>query len=183
MASLPARHGEILIVTGMWICSCRDTCMWISIIFRSSAATIDTACSWESASSAGLGAFPGETDFLFRNRGDGTFEDVSKKAGVDDSGLQFGMQGIWADYDNDGWPDLYVANDAGTNYLYRNKHDGTFEDVSMASGTAVSGDGHEQGSMGVDFGDIDHDGKLDLIRHEFHPAAGRTVLEPRGAGV
>ncbi len=110
---------------------------------------------------------PGETDFLFRNRGDGTFEDVSKKAGVDDPGLQFGMQGIWADYDNDGWPDLYVANDAGTNYLYHNKHDGTFEDVSMASGAAVSGDGHEQGSMGVDFGDIDHDGKLDLFVTNF----------------
>ena len=110
---------------------------------------------------------PGETDFLFHNRGDGTFEDVSKKSRVDDSGLQFGMQGIWADYDNDGWPDLYVANDAGTNYLYRNKHDGTFEDVSMASGAAVSGDGREQGSMGVDFGDIDHDGKLDLFVTNF----------------
>jgi hypothetical protein len=110
---------------------------------------------------------PGETDILFRNRGDGTFEDVSKKAGVDDPDLQFGMQAIWADYDNDGWPDLYVANDAGSNYLYHNKHDGTFENVSMASGTAVSGDGHEQGSMGVDFGDIDHDGKLDLFVTNF----------------
>ncbi len=110
---------------------------------------------------------PGETDFLFRNRGDGTFEDVSKKAGVDNPDLQFGMQGIWADYDNDGWPDLYVANDAGSNYLYHNKHDGTFENVSMSSGTAVSGDGHEQGSMGVDFGDIDHDGKLDLFVTNF----------------
>jgi enediyne biosynthesis protein E4 len=110
---------------------------------------------------------PGESDFLFRNRGDGTFEDVSKKSGVDDSHHYFGMQGVWADYDNDGWPDLYVANDAGPNYLYRNKRDGTFEDVGLLSGASLSGDGQEEGSMGVDFGDIDHDGKLDIIVTEF----------------
>ena len=105
----------------------------------------------------------GESDFLFRNRGDGTFEDVSKKAGVDDANHYYGMQGIWADYDNDGWPDLYVANDAGPNYLYRNKHDGTFEDVGLISGAALSSDGQEEGSMGVDFGDFDHDGRLDIF--------------------
>jgi hypothetical protein len=110
---------------------------------------------------------PGESDFLFRNRGDGTFEDVSKKAGVDDPKHYFGMQGVWADYDNDGWPDLYVANDAGPNYLYHNKHDGTFEEVGLLSGAALSGDGQEEGSMGVDFGDIDHDGLLDIIVTEF----------------
>lgn len=106
---------------------------------------------------------PGESDFLFRNKGDGTFEDVSKKAGVGDSNKYYGMQGIWADYDNDGWPDLYVANDAGPNYLYHNKHDGTFEEVGLLSGAALSGDGQEEGSMGVDFGDFDHDGKLDIL--------------------
>jgi enediyne biosynthesis protein E4 len=110
---------------------------------------------------------PGESDFLFRNRGDGTFEDVSKKAGVDDSNHYFGMQGVWADYDNDGWPDLYVANDAGPNYLYHNKHDGTFEEVGLLSGAALSRDGQEVGSMGVDFGDIDHDGRLDIVVTEF----------------
>jgi hypothetical protein len=110
---------------------------------------------------------PGESDYLFHNRGDGTFEDVSKKAGVDDPNHYFGMQGVWADYDNDGWPDLYVADDAGPNYLYRNKHDGTFEDVGLLSGAALSGDGQEEGSMGVDFGDIDHDGKLDIFVSEF----------------
>jgi len=110
---------------------------------------------------------PGESDFLFRNRGDGTFEDVSKKAGVDDPNHYFGMQGVWADYDNDGWPDLYVANDAGPNYLYRNKHDGTFEDVGLISGAALSADGREQGSMGVDFGDFDHDGRLDIFVTNF----------------
>jgi hypothetical protein len=110
---------------------------------------------------------PGESDFLFRNRGDGTFEDISKKAGVDDPSHYFGMQGVWADYDNDGWTDLYVANDAGPNYLYHNKHDGTFEDVGLLSGAALSRDGQEEGSMGVDFGDIDHDGNLDIIVTEF----------------
>jgi len=110
---------------------------------------------------------PGESDFLFRNRGDGTFQDVSKAAGVDDPRHYFGMQGAWCDYDNDGWPDLYVANDAGPNYLYHNNHDGTFEDVSLLSGAALSADGREQGSMGVDFGDIDHDGLFDIIVTNF----------------
>jgi hypothetical protein len=106
---------------------------------------------------------PGESDYLFRNKGDGTFEDVSKKSGVSDPNKYYGMQGVWADYDNDGWPDLYVANDAGPNYLYHNKHDGTFEDLGLLSGAALSGDGQEEGSMGVDFGDFDHDGKLDIV--------------------
>jgi len=110
---------------------------------------------------------PGESDFLFRNRGDGTFEDVSKKAGVDDPNHYYGMQGVWADYDNDGWPDLYVANDAGPNYLYHNRHDGTFEDLGLMSGAALSADGREQGSMGVDFGDFDHDGRLDIFVTNF----------------
>ena len=109
----------------------------------------------------------GETDFLFHNRGDGTFEDVSKKAGVSDPAKHYGLGAVWGDYDNDGWPDLYVANDAGPNYLYHNKHDGTFEEVGLLSGTALSGEGQEQGSMGVDFGDFDHDGLLDIMVTNF----------------
>src|SRR5438445_5647352 len=109
----------------------------------------------------------GQTDFLFHNRGNGTFEDVSKKAGVDDPGTYLGMQAIWADYDNDGWPDLYVTNDGGPNYLYRNKHDGTFEDVGMISGVALSGDGLEQGSMGVDWGDYRHEGRMGMFVTNF----------------
>src|SRR2546429_4103686 len=83
----------------------------------------------------------GESDFLFHNRGDGTFEEVEKKAGVDDPAHRFGLGVVWGDYDNDGWPDLYVANDAGPNFLYRNKHDGTFEEMGLLSGTALSADG------------------------------------------
>jgi len=109
----------------------------------------------------------GETDFLFHNRGDGTFEDVSKKAGVSDPAKHYGLGAVWGDYDNDGWPDLYVANDAGPNYLYHNKHDGTFEEIGLLSGTALSGEGQEQGSMGVDFGDFGHDGLLDIVVTNF----------------
>jgi hypothetical protein len=109
----------------------------------------------------------GETDFLFHNRGDGTFEDVSKKAGMSDPAKHYGLGAVWGDYDNDGWPDLYVANDAGPNYLYHNKHDGTFEEIGLLSGTALSGEGQEQGSMGVDFGDFDHDGLLDIVVTNF----------------
>ena len=111
--------------------------------------------------------FTGETDFLFHNKGDGTFENVSKKAGVDDPKLLFGMQGIWADFDNDGWPDLYVANDRGPNYLYHNKGDGRFEETGVLSGSAVSGSGREQGSMGLDAADFDHRGQFDIFVTNF----------------
>jgi hypothetical protein len=109
----------------------------------------------------------GETDLLYHNRGDGTFEEVSKKAGVDDPNAYYGLGVVWGDYDNDGWPDLYVANDTGPNYLYHNNHNGTFTDVGMQSGTALSAEGDAEGSMGVDFGDYDHDGRLDIFVTNF----------------
>jgi len=124
----------------------------------------------------------GETDLLYHNRGDGTFEEVSKKAGVDDANKYYGLGAIWGDYDNDGWPDLYVANDSGPNYLYRNKHDGTFEEVGMLSGAAVSSDGQEQGSMGVDWGDYLHEGRLSMFVTNFteQPDALYRNLGPQG---
>jgi enediyne biosynthesis protein E4 len=109
----------------------------------------------------------GESDLLFHNKGDGTFEEVSKKAGVDDPHHYYGLGATWGDFDNDGWLDLYVANDAGPNSLYRNKHDGTFEDVGLLSGVALSGDGVEQGSMGVDWGDYLHEGRLSMVVTNF----------------
>jgi enediyne biosynthesis protein E4 len=116
---------------------------------------------------------PAETNLLYRSRGDGTFEEVSKQAKVDNPQGSYGMQPIWLDYDNDSWPDLYVANDIGTNYLYHNRHDGTFEDVSLISGTAVNEFGKAQGSMGVDAADFNHDGKLDIFvtTYAFQPDA------------
>jgi hypothetical protein len=109
----------------------------------------------------------GESDLLFHNRGDGTFEEVSKKAGVDDSHHYYGMGVAWGDLDNDGWPDLYIADDAGPNYLYRNRHDGTFEEVGLLEGADLSGDGQELGSMGVDLGDYLHSGRLSVFVTEF----------------
>ena len=109
----------------------------------------------------------GRIGFAVPQRGDGTFEEVSKKAGVDDPHHYYGMGATWGDYDNDGWPDLYVANDAGPNFLYRNKHDGTFEDIGLLNGVALSGDGLEHGSMGVAWGDYLHEGRLSMLVTNF----------------
>jgi hypothetical protein len=115
----------------------------------------------------------GETDLLFRNRGDGTFEEVSEKARVNDPAKMHGMGIVWGDYDADGWPDLYVTNDYGTTFLYHNQHNGTFKDEGLASGTAVGPDGRGYGNMAGDFGDFDRDGKLDLFvtRADNQPAS------------
>ena len=105
----------------------------------------------------------GETDFLFRNRGDGTFEDVSQKAGVSNPEKRRGMGVVWGDYDDDGWPDLFVTNDVGANYLYHNEKNGTFVDVGLVSGTALSTEGRSMGNMAADFSDFGRDGHLGLI--------------------
>ncbi len=113
----------------------------------------------------------GETDFLFHNEGNGKFDDVSKAAGVGNPEKRLGMGVVWGDYDNDGWPDLFVTNDMGANYLYHNQHDGTFQDVGFLTGTALSADGHTMGNMAADFADYDRDGKLDLLipRYGYQP--------------
>ncbi|HET7102522.1 MAG TPA: CRTAC1 family protein [Terracidiphilus sp.] len=123
----------------------------------------------------------GESDLLFRNRGDGTFEDVSKKAGVSDPRKLHGMGVAWADYDDDGWPDLFVTNDGGYNFLYHNLKNGTFEDNGFASGTAAGDNGQIYGNMAADFGDFDHDGRLDLFvtRYGSQPA---SLFWNRGGG-
>ena len=106
---------------------------------------------------------PGESDHLFHNNGDGTFKDVSVKAGVSDPNGYYGLASVFLDLDDDGWVDLAVANDSVPSYLYRNRHDGTFEDVSYMSGFAVNGEGREQASMGLAVGDYNRDGRVDLL--------------------
>ena len=105
----------------------------------------------------------GEPDHLFHNNGDGTFTDVSVKAGVSDRQGRYGFASVFVDLDDDDWPDLVVANDSSSNFLYRNRHDGTFEDVSYMSGFAVNEEGRAQASMGIAVGDYNRDGKLDLF--------------------
>ena len=110
---------------------------------------------------------PGETDFLFHNDGDGHFTEVAARAGVNDPREHFGMGVAWVDFDEDGWLDLYVANDSGPNYLYMNKRDGTFKEAGFPMAVAVSEDGGEQGSMGVAVGDYDNSGRFSLFVTNF----------------
>ena len=110
---------------------------------------------------------PGEGDHLFHNNGDGTFTDVSVKAGVSDPAGLYGLASVFVDVDDDGWLDLAVANDSVPNYLYRNRHDGTFEDIGLASGFALADDGHAQASMGIGVGDYNRDGKVDFYLTSF----------------
>jgi hypothetical protein len=109
----------------------------------------------------------GEHDHLFHNNGDGTFTDVSVKAGVADSPGYFGLASVFADLNGDGRPELLVANDSTPNYLYRNKGDGTFEDLSFESGYAVNGEGRDTASMGIALGDYENKGKLDILNTTF----------------
>ncbi len=109
----------------------------------------------------------GERDHLFHNNGDGTFTDVSVKAGVSDPNGAYGFASLFVDVDDDGWLDLLVANDSVPNFLYRNRHDGTFEDQSYLSGFAVDGEGRSHASMGIAAGDYNRDGKLDFYISAF----------------
>ncbi len=109
----------------------------------------------------------GAGDALYHNNGDGTFTDVSKSAGVDDPGGYYGLGVVWSDFDNKGRPDIYVANDSTPNFLYRNDGSGRFTEVGLESGTAVSADGSEQGSMGIAVADYDHSGRFSLYVTNF----------------
>ena len=104
---------------------------------------------------------------LFHNNGDGTFTDVSRQSGVAAASGSYPMTAVAADYDNDGWPDIYVACDSTPSWLFRNQHDGTFREEALERGVALSEDGLEQAGMGIGIGDYDLDGNLDIFKTHF----------------
>ena len=110
---------------------------------------------------------PGDGDFLFRNEGNGRFAEVGQAAGVSDPRGHFGLGVAWLDVNEDGWLDLFVANDSNANQLYLNQKDGTFKEAAFPLGVAVSEDGSEQGSMGVAVGDYDNSGRFSLFVTNF----------------
>ncbi|HEY2018723.1 MAG TPA: CRTAC1 family protein, partial [Bryobacteraceae bacterium] len=121
----------------------------------------------------------GGKNILFHNRGDGTFADVSEKAGILNTQGTFGLGVGVFDFDNDSWPDIYVANDSTSSALYKNKHDGTFQEIAIEAGVAYSADGKPQAGMGVAVADYDCDGNFDLVKTNF---AGDTVALYRNLG-
>ena len=104
---------------------------------------------------------------LFHNNGDGTFTDVSERAGILKPGGRYSLGVVTADFDNDGWPDIYVACDMTPSLLYRNKHDGTFEERGVEAGVAYNFDGRLQAGMGVAVADYDRNGFLDIAKTNF----------------
>ncbi|MGB8457074.1 MAG: CRTAC1 family protein [Candidatus Acidiferrum sp.] len=109
----------------------------------------------------------GGKNILFHNNGDGTFSDVSERSGILQANGTFGLGVLTADFNNDGWPDIYVANDSTASALYQNQKNGTFSDVAMEAGCALSADGKPQAGMGVSAADYDLDGKLDIVKTNF----------------
>ncbi len=110
---------------------------------------------------------PGGKNILYHNNGDGTFADVSQKSGMWNAVGTYGLSVAASDLDNDGWPDIYVANDSAPATLYLNQKDGTFKDVAIEAGAAVSAEAKPQAGMGVSIGDYNRDGNLDVVKTNF----------------
>src|ERR1700744_1523230 len=126
------------------------------------------ACSYKGIQVAcGPPGLEGGKNILYRNNGDGTFTDVSEKAGILGTIGTYGLSVAVADFDNDGWPDIYVANDSTAATFYQNQKDGTFKDVAIEAGVALSPDGKPQAGMGVTVGDYNRDGSLDIAKTNF----------------
>ena len=125
-------------------------------------------CQWKGVPTmCGPRGLPGDTNILYHNNGDGTFTDVSEKSGILKPGPRYSITAVSYDFDNDGWPDIYVAVDSAPSILFKNNHDGTFSDIAVMAGCAYSENGHEQAGMGVGVADYDCDGWFDIFKTNF----------------
>ena len=125
-------------------------------------------CQWKGVPTmCGPRGLPGDTNILYHNNGNGTFTDVSEKAGILKPGPRYSITATSYDFDNDGWPDIYVAVDSEPSILFQNNHDGTFTDVAVMAGCAYNEDGHEQAGMGLAVADYDCDGWFDIFKTNF----------------
>jgi enediyne biosynthesis protein E4 len=125
-------------------------------------------CRWKGAPvMCGPRGLPTASNILYHNRGDGTFEDVTTKAHIDQTDGHYGFSVTTLDYDDDGWPDIFVACDSTASILYHNNRDGTFKDVAVTSGAAYNEDGRSQAGMGSTAGDYNGDGRLDIFKTNF----------------
>lgn len=139
-------------------------------------------CLWKGVPvMCGPRGLPWNSNILYHNRGDGTFEDVTKKAGIDKTNGHYGLSVSTVDFDDDGWPDIYVACDSTPSILYHNNHDGTFTDVAVLAGAAFNEDGMEQAGMGSAIGDFNGDGRLDIFKTNFSDDTA-TLYANRGDG-
>jgi enediyne biosynthesis protein E4 len=127
-----------------------------------------STCNWKGVPvMCGPRGLPPGTPALYRNNGDGTFTDVSAASGVLKAKGSYMMTVATADFNNDGWPDIYVACDSTPSFLLRNNRDGTFTDIGLEAGVALNEDGNEQAGMGVGIGDFNLDGNLDILKTHF----------------
>lgn len=125
-------------------------------------------CQWKGVPTmCGPRGLPGDTNMLFHNNGNGTFSDVSEKAGILKPGPRYSITSVSYDFDNDGWPDIYVAVDSEPSIMFKNNHDGTFTDVAVMAGCAYKDDGSEQAGMGIGVADYDCDGRFDIFKTNF----------------
>ncbi|MBI3667774.1 MAG: CRTAC1 family protein [Acidobacteria bacterium] len=128
----------------------------------------NTNCKWKGVPvNCGPRGLPTALPVLYRNNGDGTFTDVTVSSGVAKAKGGYGMTAVAADFDNDGWPDIYLACDSTASFLLRNNRDGTFTDIGLESGVALNEDGMEQAGMGLGIGDYNLDGNLDIFKTHF----------------
>ena len=142
----------------------------------------DPNCNWKGVPmNCGPRGLPMETHLLFRNNGDGTFTNVTAGSGIGKAAGTYGLTSVAADFDDDGWPDIYVACDSTASLLFRNRHDGTFVEEAIDRGVALNENGREQAGMGVAVGDYNLNGRLDIFKTHF-AADTPALYQNEGSG-